>query len=87
MRHLTALAAAGMILAGTATAALADRPGADWMPAEQVILKLKAAGYSAIAKIEADDGRWEGEGMKAGQWMDFQADPRTGAILMEKPDH
>jgi hypothetical protein len=86
MRRLAALAFAAAFVAGSATFALADRPGPDWMPAEQVILKLKAAGYSEIAKIEADDGRWEGEGMKAGRWMDFHADPHTGAILMEKPD-
>lgn len=67
--------------------ALADRPGSDWMPAEQVILMLKANGYSEISKIEADDGRWEGEGMKNGRQMKFHADPRTGAILSEKPDH
>ena len=72
------------LLAATAGAALADRPGPDWMPAEQVIATVKAAGYTTIGKIEADDGRWEGEGMKNGQWMDFHADPKTGAITLEK---
>jgi hypothetical protein len=86
MRGAAAFAFAAAFVAGTASFALADRPGADWMPAERVIAKLKAAGYTEISKIEADDGRWEGEGMKAGQWMDFHADPRTGAILTEKPD-
>jgi hypothetical protein len=86
MRKLAALAFAISLAALSATPALADWPGHDWMPAEQVILKLKAAGYSDIAKIEADDGRWEGKGLKDGQKMKFHADPRTGAITSEKPD-
>lgn len=73
-------------LLGAALPALADRPGADWMPLEQVVGKLKAAGYTVIYQIEADDGRWEGEGIKNGARMEFDADPRTGAILAERPD-
>lgn len=82
----TTLALSFAILAGTSAAALADRPGTDWMPAEQVIRALKATGYTVIGSIEADDGRWEGEGLKNGQWMDFHADPRTGAVTFEKLD-
>ncbi|MBS7696825.1 MULTISPECIES: PepSY domain-containing protein [unclassified Chelatococcus] len=66
--------------------ALADVPGPDWLPMEQVIAKLKATGYSAIHALEADDGRWEGEGMKNGQVMDFAVDPRSGALLYERLD-
>jgi hypothetical protein len=65
------------------SAAWADVPGADWMPAEQVKQKLAAAGYTEIYELGADDGRWEGEGLKGGQRLDFHADPRTGAILGE----
>jgi Peptidase propeptide and YPEB domain len=86
MSNIATLAFAFILTAVSATYALADKPGPDWLPAEQVILKLKAAGYSEISKIEADDGRWEGEGMKAGKKMDFHADPRTGVITSEKPD-
>ncbi|WP_308424401.1 PepSY domain-containing protein [Chelatococcus reniformis] len=39
-RYATAIA----LLLGTAGAAWADVPGADWMPAEQVKQKLAAAG-------------------------------------------
>jgi hypothetical protein len=74
------------LLVGTAGAALADKPGADWLPAEQVITKVKASGYTVIGKIEADNGRWEGEGLKNGQWMDFHADAKTGAVTFEKLD-
>jgi hypothetical protein len=34
------------------------------MPVEQVIAKVLQSGYSLISKLEADDGRWEGEGIK-----------------------
>ncbi len=77
------LASALALLAGPA---LADRPGQDWMPMERVIESLKGAGYTTIGALEADDGRWEGVGMKEGRWMKFQADPRTGALTSERPN-
>jgi hypothetical protein len=73
-------------LAGGSTIALADTPGPDWMPLEQVAQKLKAAGYTQLSELKADDGHWEGEGVKNGRKMEFQADPRTGAIINERPD-
>lgn len=63
-----------------------DRPGPDWIPADQVTQKLKDAGYSSITELEADDGHWEGEGVKNGVKMEFHVDPKTGAITKEKPD-
>jgi hypothetical protein len=51
---------------------------------EQVIAKVLQSGYSLISKLEADDGRWEGEGIKNGKKMDFHADPKTGVIISEK---
>jgi hypothetical protein len=56
------------------------------MPPDQVIQKLRQAGYTSIREIEADNGRWEGEGIKNGVRMDFHADAKTGAITSEKPD-
>ncbi|MGD9614266.1 MAG: PepSY domain-containing protein [Alphaproteobacteria bacterium] len=85
MRPILSLAL-GLALAGGSTIALADRPGPDWMPFEQVVQKVKQAGYTSISKLEADDGRWEGEGVKDGRNMEFRADPRTGVITAEKPD-
>lgn len=70
----------------TAGVALADTPGPDWIPADQVKQKLMATGYTSITEFEADDGHWEGEGMKNGVTMQFHADPKTGALLSEKPD-
>lgn len=57
------------------------------MPAVQVKEKLMGLGYTSITAFEADDGHWEGEGMKNGKKMQFHADPKTGAIMSEKPDH
>lgn len=66
--------------------ARADQPGPDWMPMEQVKAKLMEAGYTQVTKLEADDGRWEGKGIKNGQKMEFHADPKTGAVVREKQD-
>lgn len=82
MRACPWLAIAGTMLLGSV--ALADQPGPDWMPADQVKQKLMAAGYSDIHAFEADDGHWEGEGTKNGKKMEFHADAKTGAILSEK---
>jgi len=43
------------------------------------------SGYTQVTELEADDGRWEGEGIKNGQKMDFHADPNV--ITFEKLDH
>ncbi|MEE7492027.1 MULTISPECIES: PepSY domain-containing protein [Methylobacterium] len=66
--------------------AKSDKPSADWMPAEQVKQKLMDAGYSSITELEADDGHWEGEGMKNDVKMEVHVDPKTGAITKENPD-
>ncbi|MCK1720720.1 PepSY domain-containing protein [Bradyrhizobium sp. 141] len=66
--------------------ARADRPGADWMPIQQVVEKVLKSGFTLVSKIEADDGRWEGEGIKDGQKMKFHADPKTGELISARPD-
>lgn len=65
-------------------AAMADQPGADWMPKNQVVKQMEAQGYSGVL-IEADDGRWEGLAIKDGGIVKFHADPRTGAITKSVP--
>jgi uncharacterized membrane protein YkoI len=75
-----------VLLAGVAAASAKDQPGTDWISADEVKSKLIAAGYSSIVKIEADDGHWEGEGMKDGQKHEFHVDPHTGAITQDKED-
>ena len=66
--------------------ARADKPGPDWMTAQQVIEQVLKSGYTQVTRIEAEDGRWEGEGIKNGQKTEFHADPKTGAIKSEKLD-
>ena len=73
-------------LSFSALTARADKPGPDWMPAQQVIEQVLKSGYTQVTKIEAEGGQWEGEGIKNGQKMEFHADPKTGAITSEKLD-
>ena len=86
MKQLGPVVFAVALSAGSLNLARADQPGSDWMPAAQVIEQVLKSGYTQVTKIEADDGRWEGEGIKSGKKMDFHADPKTGAITSEKLD-
>ena len=86
MNRLAAVVLCGVLLIGASTMARTDPPGPDWMPMEQVKAKVLQSGYSQVTKLEADDGRWEGEGIKNGRRMDFHADPKTGVIVSEKLD-
>ena len=48
---------------------------------------LKAAGYTELHGIEADDDGWEGEGMKQdGKKYEFKIDGRTGEVTKDKED-
>ena len=84
-KTLTALTAAAALSAG---AAMADRPGADWISIEQALSSAKQAGYTQIHKIEADDaGYWEGEGTKQDNRLyDFRVDGKTGKVIREQLD-
>ena len=86
MKKLAAVVFAVALSAGSLNPARAERPGPDWMPAQQVIEQALKSGFTQVIKIEADDGRWEGEGIKDGKKMDFHADPKTGVITFEKLD-
>ncbi|MBF8777557.1 PepSY domain-containing protein [Pseudomonas fulva] len=81
----------GLALVGAmgASVAWADQPGADWkVDKDQAEAALKGAGYTQITKIEADDGHWEGEGMKAdGKQYEFKVDPRDGRIVKDELDN
>lgn len=81
----TALFAACLLATGTA---LADRPGADWISIEEALGKAKAAGYTQIHKIEADDnGYWEGEGLKQDARLhEFRIDGKSGQVIRDQPD-
>lgn len=81
--RLTLIASAAALTA-MGGVALADVPGADWMTADQLTQKLQEQGYSNVTGIEADDGHWEGKGVKNGRIMEFKANPKTGAVMTEK---
>ena len=86
MNKFTSVVLVGILSTWSLNLATADQPGPDWMPAQQVIEQVLKSGYTQVTKLEADDGRWEGEGIKNGQKMDFHADPKTGAIISEELD-
>jgi len=86
MNKLATIVFTAALSASSLNLAKADQPGPDWMPAEQVKQKVLQSGYTEVTKLEADDGQWEGEGVKNGQKMDFHADSKTGAITHEEPD-
>ena len=86
MKKLASVAFAVALSLVALDLAKADQPGPDWMPAEQVIEQVLKSGYTQVTKLEADDSRWEGEGIKNGQKMDFHADPKTGVITSEELD-
>lgn len=65
-------------------AALADAIGPDWMPIDQIAKKLQAAGYSMISEISADDGQWEGKGVRDGKRVKFYVDAKTGAVIRDR---
>ena len=86
MLKISTIAVVLVLSVAGANPAKADQPGPDWMPAQQVIEKVLQSGYTQVTELEADDGRWEGEGIKNGQKMEFHADPKTGVITFEKLD-
>jgi hypothetical protein len=86
MRNVKMFGVALVLTAAAAGYAYADQPGADWMSADQIKQKLMESGYSSVTKIEADDGHWEGEGVKNGQKREFHVDPHSGAITKDGPD-
>lgn len=81
------LSLAAALLLGSATLALADAPGADWMTKEQVTQKLQGMGYTDVRKLEADDGHWEGDATKSGVSYEVHVDPHTGELTKNEAKH
>jgi hypothetical protein len=73
---LTSVVLGGVLSLASLNFVWADQPGPDWMPAQQVIEKALTSGYTMIAELRPDDSRWEGEGIKNGQKMEFHATPK-----------
>lgn len=86
-KKLTAALAIAVLGSGSAVAIAADKPGADWITLEQAVEKAKAAGYTELHGIEADDDGWEGEGMKQdGKTYEFSIDGKTGEVTRDKQE-
>ena len=79
----TRLLLAALLAASMGGAALAETPGPDWLSPVEVTKKLTDSGYSHVTGLQADDGYWEGTGLKDGKLIEFRADPRTGDIIKE----
>jgi len=80
MLKKTGIAIATVLALAASSAAVAhDKPGADWISKDAAIAKVKALGYDAV-RLEADDGHWEGEATKQGQFYDIHVDPHSGAL-------
>jgi hypothetical protein len=73
----------GLAISSTAWAKH-DEPGHDWIPITKVVHILKKHGYKKVTKIEADDGHWEGEGIKHGHTYEWHVNPHSGKITKDK---
>ncbi len=88
MYHKKLTAALAIAVLGSASSVvLADSPGADWITFDQAVEKAKAAGYTELHSLEADDKSWEGKGLKAdGKKYEFQMEGKTGKITLDEID-
>ena len=86
-KTLVALCATSALL--SAGAALADKPGAGWIPIEKAIEVAKTKGdYVEVYAAEADDnGYWEVKGRKSdGTVYEARIDGASGNILRDQKD-
>ena len=86
MYNKTLTAAFAVAILGSGAAFAADKPAPTGSPSSKPE-KAKAAGYTELHGIEADEDGWEGEGMKQdGKKYEFSIDGRTGEVTKEKED-
>lgn len=78
---LLVLVVALWAMLGPAFAAPAGAP----LDHDALMERLRDNGYYAIDKLGRTTGHWEGEAVHAGAWVRFQADPRTGRVLVTRP--
>ena len=50
------------------------------LPLSEIVLQLEQAGYDPIVEIEFEEGVWEVEAFKAGQFVEIELDPMSGVI-------
>lgn len=80
----TGIMFASMTLGSVAMAAQQSQQ--NWIPMQAVIGIMQDNGYTQLTQLEADDGRWEGEGIKNGEIYEFSVDPQTGKIISQHAD-
>ena len=51
------------------------------LPLSEIVSQLEQAGYDPIVEVEFEDGVWEVEAFKAGQFVEIELDPMSGVIL------
>jgi len=57
------------------------------LPVEDILAKLRTAGYTEFRQIEGERGRYEVKGRDAhGQRVELYVDARTGDVLKEERD-
>ncbi|MEM9255892.1 MAG: PepSY domain-containing protein [Pseudomonadota bacterium] len=67
--------------------AVADkRPPENSLPLSDVIRMLEEKGYYPVTEVDIDDGLWEVEAFKGTEARELKVDPKTGAIVSDKPD-
>lgn len=74
-----------MLLLSPQLSLASDKPPADAKPLSAIATQLEQQGYSPIAEMEFDDGRWKVEAYKDNQKRKLRVDPVTGKVLSEKP--
>jgi hypothetical protein len=73
------------LVALSASVAVADQPGSDWLSADAVIKILNNEGYSIVTELEADDGYWEADASKDGKVYQIHIEPKTGKLIKVEP--
>lgn len=84
LQVISGIAALGLI--SISGLSFAEQPGQDWISMDKVKSILQNDGYSHVSEIQADDGHWEGEGMKKGEKYEFHVDPHSGDITKNERD-
>ena len=87
MRKLAVVALVSLAMLVSCTAAdeetegPPERPPDGALPLSEIVSQLEQAGYDPIVEIEFEDGVWEVEAFKAGQFVEIELDPMSGVIL------
>lgn len=86
-KRLVGIVVVGLAVSAPALIVQAQEAARAELDVKQIIAKLESAGYTRIEDIERDDGVWEVEATNsAGQRVELDVDPVSGAVLREERD-